>query len=52
MAASDLVLRALEKLCGDDGDLVDGNITLADLHLAGMMAYFTASEEGAAALSH
>jgi glutathione S-transferase len=52
MAASNLVLRALEKLCADSGDLLDGNITLADLHLAGMMAYFTAAKEGAAALSH
>jgi glutathione S-transferase len=51
MAASGLVLKALEKLCGDNGDLVDGNVTLADLHLAGMTAYFTAAEEGAAALS-
>jgi glutathione S-transferase len=51
MAASGLVLRALESLCGDDGTLVDKSITLADLHLAGMMAYFTAAEEGAVALS-
>ncbi|MDN5926609.1 MAG: glutathione S-transferase family protein [Hyphomicrobiales bacterium] len=50
MATSNLVLRALEKLCSGNGDLVDENITLADLHLAGMMAYFTAAEEGAAAL--
>jgi len=52
MTASSLVLQALEKLCERDGDLVDGSVTLADLHLAGMMAYFTAAEEGVAALSH
>jgi glutathione S-transferase len=51
LAASGRVLLALEKLCGGDGTLVDENITLADLHLAGMMAYFTAAEEGGAALS-
>jgi len=51
VVGSGRVLRALEKLCGSDGTLVDENITLADLHLAGMMAYFTAAEEGAAALS-
>jgi glutathione S-transferase len=51
MTASNLVLGALEKLCAGSGDLVSGNITLADLHLAGMMAYFTMAEEGAAALS-
>jgi glutathione S-transferase len=51
MAASNLVLEALEKLCAGSGDLIGGRITLADLHLAAMMAYFTATEEGAAALS-
>jgi glutathione S-transferase len=50
MAASGRVLLALEKL-GGGGALMDESITLADLHLAAMLAYFTAAEEGAAALS-
>ena len=46
------VLAALEALANHDGPLMGGpNWSLADLHLAPMMAYFTAAPEGAAALS-
>jgi glutathione S-transferase len=48
MAASAKVLAALEALVGDR--LAD-DLTLADLHLGAMMAYFTLAPEGAAALS-
>jgi len=44
--ASRDVLAALEKLVGGEGFLVGGGISLADLHLAPMMAYFTAADEG------
>ncbi|MBN9087341.1 MAG: glutathione S-transferase family protein [Reyranella sp.] len=49
LAASTKVLAALDPLMGplvgDDG------LTLADLHLGAMMAYFTLAPEGAAALA-
>ena len=45
LAASIKVLAALESLIGD------GGVTLADLHLGAMMAYFTLAPEGAAALN-
>lgn len=44
------VLRALDDLVGSDGFLVASRLSLADLHLAPMMAYFTAAPEGRAAL--
>jgi glutathione S-transferase len=44
LAASAKVLAALEPL-------VDDGLTLADLHLGAMMAYFTLAPEGAAALA-
>jgi glutathione S-transferase len=34
-------LHALERLAGGDGYLVDGGLSLADLHLAPIFAYFT-----------
>jgi glutathione S-transferase len=45
LVASDKVLAALETLVADD------RLTLADLHLGAMMAYFTLAPEGAAALA-
>ena len=48
LAASTKVLAALESL---DGSLAsDDSVTLADLHLGAMMAYFVLAPEGAAAL--
>ncbi len=44
LAAAALVLGALEGLVGEE-------LSLADLHLAPMMAYFTAAPEGAAMLA-
>jgi glutathione S-transferase len=46
IAASREVLGALEKLAGGAGFLVGTGISLADLHLAPMMAYFVAADEG------
>ena len=51
MARSYTVLGALEKLAAGDGFLVGDALTLADIHLAAMMAYFTAAEDGRTALS-
>jgi glutathione S-transferase len=48
---ADRVLGALEDLTGADGFLTGGRISLADLHLAPMMAYLTAAPEGHALLS-
>lgn len=45
LAASSKVLAALEPLVSD-------GLTLADLHLGAMMAYFVLAPEGATALSH
>ena len=44
--ASSRVLNALESLLEPDGFLVGGQPTLADLHLAPMIAYFTSAPEG------
>jgi glutathione S-transferase len=49
LAASAKVLAALEGLVGDG--LADG-VSLSDLHLGAMMAYFVEAPEGAAALAH
>jgi glutathione S-transferase len=46
IAASREVLGALEELAGGAGFLVGAGLSLADLHLAPMMAYFTAADEG------
>lgn len=50
LAASARVLAALEALCGDGPWLAGDGLSLADIHLAPMMAYFTAAPEGAAEL--
>lgn len=44
------VLAAWESLTARSGFLVGRDLTLADLHLAPMIAYFTAAPEGAAML--
>lgn len=52
IAQSHCVLSALEALADNGGPLVGGpNWSLADLHLAPMMAYFTAAPEGLSALA-
>ena len=48
---SALVLAALERLAEEGLVLSEGEISLADCHLAPMLAYFTAAPEGRAALS-
>lgn len=48
VAASTKVLAALDPLMGPL--VADDGLTLADLHLGAMMAYFTLAPEGAAAL--
>ena len=50
LAAAPTVLSALDGLVGDDGFAVGGSLSLADLHLAPMVAYFAASERGDALL--
>lgn len=49
--ASAKVLDAMEKLVGTSGYLVGDRLSLADIHLAAMMAYFAAAPEGVAVLS-
>lgn len=44
------VLTALETLAADDTFLTGPTLTLADLHLGAMVAYFTAAREGTAML--
>ena len=51
IARSHTVLGALEKLAAGGRFLVGDALTLADIHLAAMMAYFTAAEDGRTALS-
>lgn len=48
--ASTRVLAALEALCADDRFLVGPTLSLADLHLAAIAAYFTSSPDGASQL--
>jgi glutathione S-transferase len=48
---SHTVLAAIEKLAGHGQFLVGSALTLADIHLAAMIAYFTAAEDGRAALA-
>ena len=50
-AAPERVLGALEPLVADGTFLVTSQLTLADLHLAPMKAYFSAATEGRTALS-
>jgi glutathione S-transferase len=50
LARSRKVLAALESLAGGGDFLIGDRLTLADLHLGAMVAYFTAADEGAAAL--
>lgn len=51
IVSSERVLGALEALAEGGGFLVADQLTLADLHLAPMMAYFNAAEEGRAVLA-
>ncbi|EHK58024.1 glutathione S-transferase family protein [Allomesorhizobium alhagi] len=44
------VLAALESIAGGGDFLVGDRLTLADVHLGAMTAYFTVADEGAAAL--
>ena len=46
------VLAALEALAADDAFLIGPTVSLADLHLGAMVAYFTAAREGAAMLKN
>jgi len=50
LESSAKVLTALEKLAADDAFLVGPNLSLADLHLGAMTAYFAAADEGATML--
>ena len=50
LKAAEPVLRALEELACEALVLSPADITLADLHLAPMIGYFTMSPEGAKAL--
>jgi len=51
LASAVKVLGALEALAGPDGFLAGPALSLADLHLGAMMAYFAAAPEGAALLA-
>ena len=50
LAAAPTVLSTLDGFIGDDGFAVGGSLSLADLHLAPMIAYFAASGPGRALL--
>jgi glutathione S-transferase len=50
LAAAPKVLGALEKLASGDAFLVGSSVSLADLHLGAMIAYFVQAPEGAAML--
>lgn len=50
LAASAKVLAALEALAGDGACLVGSTLSLADLHLVAMIAYFVEAPQGAAML--
>jgi glutathione S-transferase len=52
LARSYKVLNALEALAGGGDFLVGDRLSLADLHLGAMVAYFTAADEGAIALGN
>jgi len=51
LARSHTVLAALEKLVAGGPFAVGARLSLADLHLAAMFAYFAAAPEGAAAIA-
>jgi glutathione S-transferase len=51
IVASERVLVALEALAEDGDFLIANQLTIADLHLAPMMAYFSAAAEGSAVLA-
>ena len=46
--AAPTVIGALEQLAGDDGFLCGDSLSLADIHIAPMIGYFTLMPEGAA----
>ena len=46
------MLAALEALAAPEAFLVGPALSLADLHLGAMIAYFAAAPEGAALLDH
>lgn len=48
--ASERILNALEALVESDDFPIEHQLSLADLHLAPMMAYFTMAREGRAQL--
>lgn len=50
LRAASSVLGALEKLAGDTPYLCGPDMSLADIHLAPMIGYFTMAEDGAALL--
>ena len=50
LSASVKVLAALERLAADDAFLVGQALSLADLHLGAMLAYFVQAREGEALL--
>jgi glutathione S-transferase len=50
LAAAPRVLDALEALTGEEAFLAGPTLSLADLHLGAMIAYFTQAPEGAALL--
>ena len=50
LAASVKVLAALERLASDDAFLAGPSLSLADLHLGAMLAYFVQAPEGDALL--
>ena len=52
LAGAAKVLAALETLAATDAFLVGPNLSLADLHLGAMIAYFAAAPEGAALLQN
>jgi glutathione S-transferase len=51
LAGATKVLAALEALAATDAFLVGPTLSLADLHLGAMIAYFAAAAEGAALLA-
>jgi glutathione S-transferase len=51
LAAAPRVLDALESLASGDAFLVGSSLSLADLHLGAMIAYFAQADEGKALLS-
>ena len=46
LAAAPRILEALDRLGGGNGYLVGDKVTLADIHLAPMMSYFTSADDG------